>query len=220
MADQTSTALGAPTDAIVEPLKQLAASVAFVLKVATARVADTQRMMVQVTSSTASAVFAEADTSLRALAPEAKARLDSMLEHVRHDIIEDGMRNAITKDLPQLVASHYQSVLPAIAALTNGNRTSAAVTAELLKEVGRLRDAASHLDRRWLLQHALLSANPAARDGAGLGLAWLDDPEAAMSVRAAAERELIPQLKVDLEQVFRLLVASHDNGVAAENHEA
>jgi hypothetical protein len=216
------TSIGAGTlhiHSAVVPLTQLAASVAFVLKIASASVAETRRGVLQLTSSTGSTVIAGADTTLHALAPEVKARLDSILDRVRGEIIEDGMTNTIALKLPQLVADHYRSVLPAIAALTDGRRTSATVTAELLKEVGRLRNAASHLDRRWLLEHALWSPNPAARDGAAVGLAWLQDPGAAPSVRIAAEREQIPQLRADLEEVFRLLMGTNDNGLASQNHE-
>ena len=154
--------------------------------------------------------LATADTSMRALDPQISAQLDSILGRVRDEIVEDGMTNTITMELPRLVASHYRSVLPAIAALTDGTRTSAAVTAELLKEVGRVRDAISHFDRRWLLEHALSSPNPAARDGAGVGLSWLQDPRAAESLRAAVAKEAIPQLKADLEEVLRILVGPNE----------
>ena len=221
LENQASTATGLlPTDPVGE-LKQLAASVALWITVASASVAKTtQRTVLELTSSTSATVLAAADTSLRTLAPEIRARLDSILEEVRNEIVEDGMNNTITAMLPQLVANHYRSVLPAIAALTDGHRTSAAVTAELLKEVGRLRDAASHFERRWLLEHALSSPNPAARDGASVGLAWLRDPAAAPSVRAAVENERVPQIRTDLEEVLRLLSQPNDDGAASKNHEA
>jgi hypothetical protein len=219
--NQTSTAGGAfLTDPFVEPLKQLAVSVAFYIKVASTSVAETHRMVLQVTSSTSIASPSAVDTSLCVLAPAIAAQLDSILDGVRNEIIEDGMTNAISTKLPELVANHYRSVLPAIATLTDGKRTSAAVVAELLKELGRLRDGASHFDRRWILEHALSSRNPAARDGAGAGLAWLRDPAASAAIRAAADVEDIPQLKADLEAVFRLLVDGNDDGVAPQDHEA
>lgn len=202
-----------------EPLRQLAASVALVIKVASTSVAETHRTFLPLSASTSSAVVASAETSPREVAPEVRAQLDLILQSVRDEIIEAGISNTITKKLPTLVAGHYRSVLPAIAALIDSHRASAAVVAEILKEVGRLRDAASHFERRWLLEHALWSNNPAARDGAGAGLAWLEDPAAAERVRAAAERETLPQLKADLEEVFRLLAAANDNGAAPENHQ-
>jgi hypothetical protein len=205
LGDQTSTSATHLSTKVVEPLKQLAASVAFYVEVATASVAETHRSFLNLTSSTSPSGFAEADTSLRALAPEVQARLNSILKDVSDEIIEAGMNNTITLKLPELVAQHYRSVLPAIAALANGNHVSAAVTAELLKEVGKVHDAMSHFDRRWLLEHSLWSPNPAARDGAGVGLAWLQDAAAAPSLRAAAAKETIPQLKNDLEEVLRLL---------------
>ncbi len=217
--DQTSTAVDNLRWDSAEPPQQLAASVAFVIKIASASVAETHRRFLPVSSSTSPAIVAAADTSLRELAPETKAQLDSILEGVREELIEDGIANTITRKLPQLVANHYRSVLPAIAALVDGSRTSSAVTAEILKEVGRLRDATSHFERRWLLEHALWSRNPAARDGAGAGLAWLQDPAAAERVRAAAERETLPQLRADLEEVFRLLAATDEHGVAPQDHE-
>ncbi len=197
--------LGAVLDDLWAGVAEIAANGALYLKVATGSVAETHRHVLTVTSSTQPFALSMVGTSLTEPDVKIQAQLDSILERVRHEIVEDGMTNTVTTRLPELVANHYRSVLPLIAALADGRRTSAAVTAELLKEVGRLRDARSHSDRRWLLLHALSSSNPAARDGAGVGLAWLKDPSVATSVRDAAERESIPQLKVDLEEVFRLL---------------
>jgi hypothetical protein len=108
---------------------------------------------------------------------------------VRDEIIEDSMTNTITRRLPQLVADHYKAILPAIAALATRNRTSAAVISEMLKQIGRLRDADSYFDRRWVLEHALSSRNPAARDGAAVGLAWLGDPSSATYGRQRTRNE-------------------------------
>jgi hypothetical protein len=220
--EQTSTSSEnlEPSAQPVDVLKQLAATVAFVLKAASASVAETHRSFLSVSSSTGSAVIASAETAPREVSPEMRAQLDSILEGVRHDIIEDGISNTVSERLPSLVAEHYRSVLPVLATVIDNQRTSAAVVAEILKEVGRIRDAASHSERRWLLEHALWSGNPAARDGAGAGLAWLRDPATVERVRAAAERETIPQLKSDLEEVFRLLSAASDHGAAAKDNEA
>ncbi len=219
MSNHTSTAPeNLSPEGISDPLKRLTASVAFVLQVATASLAETRRTFLHLTSSTSLAALSTADTSFHSLTPEVQARLDSILEGVRYQIVEDGMANMISDRLPELVANPYPSVLPAIAALITGNRTSSSVTAELLKEVGRVRDAASHSDRRWLLEHALSSLNPAARDGASVGLAWRGDAAPAPSVRAAIGSEHIPQLKADLEEVLRLLTQPNTNGAAPQDH--
>jgi hypothetical protein len=71
----------------------------------------------------------------------------------------------------------------------------------VFKELGRLRDPASHALRQWALAHGLDSPSPIARDGAGLGLARMSDPATLEYVRRAINREADAQIRNDLQLV-------------------
>jgi hypothetical protein len=147
-------------------------------------------------------VVAESSTHITKIAPEIRVKLDALLEAARHEIIEDGMSNAITERLADLFSKDVDSLIPMVMGVIDGNRTPPTVVSEILKELGRIRNAASHGSRRWLLEHALSATSAFVRDGAGLGLARMADPAALRSLRKAVEKESNPETKADLELVI------------------
>jgi hypothetical protein len=124
-----------------------------------------------------------------------------MLGAARHEIIEDGESNAVTERLEELFLRDSRALIPALARLIVGARTPPIIAAEILKELGRMRDPASHWDRRWLLERALSVPSPFVKDGAGLGLARLGDPEALRYLRRAIDAEADAQTRTDLQLV-------------------
>src|SRR5581483_7118110 len=122
------------------------------------------------------------------LSPELKARLDAMLDSAREAMIEDGMFNPIAHGLPALASDDFSAIVPALLSAIEGQRVPAIVGAEILKELGGLRNLPASSLQRWLLERALHSSRPFTRDGAGLGLARLADPRAIDAVRRAIER--------------------------------
>jgi HEAT repeat protein len=146
-------------------------------------------------------ILAESSTRLRRVTPEVQARLGLMLDLARREIIEDGKSNAITERLAEFFVKDFNAVIPALAALIANSRTAPVIAAEVLKELGRIRNAASHEGRRWILEHALKAPSPFVRDGAGLGLARLADPVALRCLRKAMEEEPNAQTRADLQLV-------------------
>jgi HEAT repeat protein len=164
-------------------------------------------------------MLAESSTELRELAPEIRAKLETMLDAARHAIIEDGMSNPINDRLPELVAKDFNAVIPALLSVIEAKRTTPIVAAEVLKELGRLRNVTSHSSRRWVLERALRSPWPFTRDGAGLGLARLGDPNAIPALRRAAENEPNAEIRADLKLVIdELAEMITDDTPAAERH--
>jgi hypothetical protein len=145
--------------------------------------------------------------------PEIKAKLDYVLSAANDDLIEDGMRNAVTQRLPELVVKHFDTVIPALISVLETGRTTGAIAAEVLKELGRVRNTASHAMRRWALERALRSPSPIIRDGAGLGLARLSDPDSLPYLRRAIEHEHDPQARADLRLVLDELSEAIENGI-------
>ena len=161
----------------------------------------------------AAGTFTESSTQLRKVTPEIQAKLDAMLDAARRDVIEDGMYNAINERLPDLIARDFSAVIPAIMSVIEAGRTAPVIAAEVLKELGRLRDSASHTNRLWVLERALGLSSSFVRDGAGLGLATLADARALPYLRRAIENEPDSQTKADLQLVVDELNELMTNGV-------
>lgn len=144
----------------------------------------------------------ESSTEMRKTTPELMAKLTSILDTARSQIIEDGGNNAITDRFAELFTRDYSALIPVLTAIIDNQRTPPIIAAELLKELGRMRHSASHESRLWLLEHALGMSSPFIRDGAGLGLARLADPAAIKYIQKAIEAEPNPDARADLKLVL------------------
>jgi HEAT repeat protein len=185
--------------------KKSLAAVVFVSKLAAASTAGAVRCFRQESGATQhfASALAESSTELAELTPETRAKLEAMLQAACQDIIEDGMRNAVTERLPDLLAKDPNPVIRALQSAIETSRTTPIIGSEVLKELGRFSGyMASHTLRRWVLERALLSPSAYIRDGAGLGLARLRDPGVLPSLRRAVENTPDPQARADLQLVI------------------
>jgi hypothetical protein len=219
--ESASTAPKTPLDEQSLGLTGLKRSVAVVaLQLAAATTPGLQRRLLgEYTAGTQTIeVLAESSTQMRKASPEVQARLDLMLNEARSDIIEDGRTNAITDQLAELFLRDYNAVVPLLAALIENGRTPPILAAELLKELGRIRDAASHDGRRWLLLRALSASSPFVRDGAGLGLARLADPVVIRHLRRSVAAEPNAEIREDLQLVLDELAETVADGTSPAGH--
>jgi hypothetical protein len=200
-------------------LRRSAARVAFL--VVAASTYGTRRCFLEESNETQIILeaVAESSTELRETTAKIKAELDAMLDAARHEIIEDGMRNAVTERLPDLVARDFRAIIPGLVSGIEAGRITPVVGAEVLKELGRLRNAASHASRRWVLEHALGLSSPFIRDGAGLGLARLGDPNALPLLQRAVENEPNAQTRADLQLVVNELSEKMSDGLPAADRD-
>lgn len=72
----------------------------------------------------------------------------------------------------------------------------------ILTIVGRISDPETHSARLWLLEHCLNLSSQKIRDGAGLGLSYLDDPAAIPYINNAITKESNPLLRNNLRLVL------------------
>ena len=199
------------------PIAGVARSIAmaFLLRLAAAGTHGVQHVFWEenLATQTVSGALAESSTQFTSLSPEMKAKLQAVWDGARREIIEDGMSNSVTENLPELIARDFSSVIPALVSAIEMQRTTPIIAAEVLKTLGRLQNPASHALRRWALERALTLTSPFIRDGAGLGLARLADPGAVPYLRRAAESD--PQTREDLQLVIDELSEAMTNGVPA-----
>jgi hypothetical protein len=202
-------------------VKSLVASAALIVKLAAATTTGVRLCFLELNAATrvGAGSLAESSTQLRELMPEIKAKLDCVLNAAREEFIEDGMRNVINQQLPELLAKHFDTVIPALISVIEARRTTSIIAAEVLKEFGRVRNTASHFIRRWALERSLSSSSPIIRDGAGLGLARLSDPDSLPYLRRAIENERDAQTRADLQLVLdELSEAITDGAPLTDRH--
>lgn len=89
------------------------------------------------------------------------------------------------------------------------------VVAEALRWLGHIEHASSYRFRFWLLEKSLSHSSVLVRDGAVLGLSFLDDPAAIPSLEQALDREPSAALRADMQQVLAQL--QHTKQVRAQS---
>ena len=74
-----------------------------------------------------------------------------------------------------------------------------------MRELARMTDLGTRLERLRLLERALLAPSRWVRDGALFGLALTEDPKCIPHLRQAIQKEQVPELRQDMEHVLAYL---------------
>ena len=133
------------------------------------------------------------------------AELERVFWAANGEAFEDGMESAFSRELIWMVRRHSDQAMEAITHLLVYERVSPEAASEALRWLGRVEDAPTYTYRRWLLERCLLCSSPLVRDGAGLGLASLNDPHAAPYLRHALSNESCIELRKGFDQVLAQL---------------
>jgi hypothetical protein len=123
----------------------------------------------------------------------------------KDQIFEDGIESEFSKDLVRLIKKYGNDTLAELAYFIVYEKASAEVMAEALRWLGLMDHLPSYYWRRWLLERSIRSHSARIRDGAALGLAFLNDCDAIPYLKQAIERELIEELREDMQQVLTQL---------------
>ena len=124
----------------------------------------------------------------------------------REEQFEDGMETDFSRKLMMLVDEYGDEAIAVIDDLINRDeRTNSEVASEALRWLGQMDNPLSHHHRLWLLERSLNHSSARVRDGAALGLAFLDDPNAIPYLERAIEKEPIEELRQDLKQILEQL---------------
>ena len=119
------------------------------------------------------------------------------------------MESNFSRALVEKVTEGKTKVVEILAALVVAEQMNAEVLSEALRCLGHMEDNETYALRRWTLEQGLYSSSPRIRDGAALGLSFLDDPHAIPYLKEAVERESIQMLREDLKQILELVENSH-----------
>jgi hypothetical protein len=133
----------------------------------------------------------------------------------KEEVFEDGMESDFSRNLSEFIISFGHLAMETIIPIILSERTNTEVASEAFRILGRLNHKITYRDRLWLLERGLYSASARVRDGAVLGLAFLNDSLAIAPLKSAIERERIPELRKDMEQILTQL-EGNENGISAK----
>lgn len=120
--------------------------------------------------------------------------------------LEPGMANEFSEGLEQVIERHGTKALDAIKRLILDDETASSIAMEALKYIGNFDSNSWHDDRRLMLEDCLRRSHSAwIRDGAGLGLSFLDNPRSIPAIERAITKETSKALKEDLMLVLNQL---------------
>jgi len=157
----------------------------------------------------------ESSTSSSAVSGLLDKQASLIFAGAKEEIFEDGMESDFSRNLSSFIASFGHSAMEVIIPVILSEQTNTEVASEAFRILGRLNHKITYRDRLWLLERGLYSASARVRDGASLGLAFLNDPLAIAPLRSAIEREQVSELRHDMEQVLAQLEGTK-NGISAK----
>ena len=120
--------------------------------------------------------------------------------------LEPGMTNSFSEGLEEVIEKYGEPALREIQDIILNEETKSAIAMEALQYIGRTDSETWKNERRKILENCLLNSRSAwVRDGAGLGLASLDDPRSIETLEQAIDKEPSNVLKEDLGLVLEQL---------------
>lgn len=143
---------------------------------------------------------------------EIENKLQSLFCSAKEEDFEDGMESKFSRNLIALIQQYDELAIDILAELIVSHDVNLSVAAEALRWIGWMNHPYTHQKRRWLIEHALTSPYARIRDGAILGISYMDDPLSIHSLKWAIEHEKIASLRHDMEQVLSQLVETQSAG--------
>lgn len=118
------------------------------------------------------------------------------------EIFEDGMDSVFSHSIHSSIWDFGEIAVSTIDAILRLQDINGEVAGEALRQLGLVEDLRTQRSRLSIIANKLDSADPRLRDAALLGLEFLDDPVAIPYLQRAVERENIPVLRMEIQQVL------------------
>ncbi len=163
---------------------------------------------VQISQAATEPPLSDADTSLSGaeLAPSLFVSLaNNVFILARDEIFEDGVETEFSKRLVDFTKREVHNAMDAICSIVLSGKIKPDVVSETLRILGDIDDSRTFHTRLWLLERSLWNGNHKIRDGAIVGLSFLDTPVSIEPLQRVLAQETIPELKKDIEQVISQL---------------
>lgn len=134
-----------------------------------------------------------------------EVQLEQLFSDAREEQFEVGIDSQFSKGLQQLYRYNSVAVMRSLKARLIDGKADSELSAEVLRwasrqESGEIRDTVVDL-----LSNGLQSASSLVRDAAALSLACLEEASAINQLQRALEREKVPELREDLQDLIESL---------------
>lgn len=133
------------------------------------------------------------------------SELETLFITGKEDYFEDGCESNFSRGLISCVQKYGNDAIEAITCFIVYEKISPEVASEALRWLGEINHPESYKFRLWLLERSLNCPSSRVRDGAILGLSYLNDPHAITYLEQAIEQEKIMELREDMKQVLAQL---------------
>ena len=134
-----------------------------------------------------------------------KRQMEKLFFAAREEVFEDGMESEFSRELVLSIKQYGDPVIEVIRELILNDSVSPEVASEALRWIGYIEHEDTRDARLRLLEQSLTSSSLRVRDGAVLGLSFLDDPRATGSLRKAMELEGSKLIRRNMQQVLEQL---------------
>ncbi|MEH1790341.1 HEAT repeat domain-containing protein [Nostoc sp.] len=133
------------------------------------------------------------------------SELENLFINAKDEYFEDGFESDFSKGLVFYIQKYGDNAIETITYFIVYEKVNSEIASEALRWLGEINDPESYNFRRWLLERSLRCSSSRVRDGAILGLSYLNDTHAITYLEQAIEREKITELREDMKQVLAQL---------------
>ena len=129
-----------------------------------------------------------------------RPELAAQVRKARNKTFHDGLDSELARSIRQSIREHGTDAVDAWETILQEDEFNA--QDELLRQIGLLDDPGTRTARRRLLANCLDHPDCRLRDAAGLGISFLDDPEALPELREALVHEETAWVRSNLQLVI------------------
>ena len=127
-------------------------------------------------------------------------RIKTLFSVASDETFEEGMDSHFSKSLTSIIEQYGDTAVAVSSDISVRPETNSEVAYEAMRLFGRIDHLSTHKKRMGALIRGLQHPLPRVRDGAALGLASMDDPQAIPALREAIQQEPCEELREDMEQ--------------------
>ncbi len=146
---------------------------------------------------------------------EMAAKIRELFHNVDGEVFEDGITSNFSTVLHGIISEYGAAAVEQLREITLARDVPIDIAEEALRQIGHIKDAATHDARLSLLERALESPELRIRDGGVMGIDYMEDPRAVPSLERALEREKYEWLGQYIRNVIARLSVHHE---VSEDH--
>jgi len=134
-----------------------------------------------------------------------RIRIEKLFIAAKEDAFEDGVESQFSRELMEAIKRYGNTAIDILGELIIKEVVDPEVASEALRWIGDIKHKPTYENRLQLLQQSLNCSSAKVRDGAILGISFLDDPRAIDSIKEAMERENSKLLYNNMKQALQQL---------------